>query len=272
MKFPKRSDHPHLLGIVLLWGLCCLTGAGALAAETLPLRTVVCQGEYRHHLQGVCADSAGNIYWSFTTQLVKTDAQGKLLLQVAVANHHGDLCFHDGRIFVAVNLGEFNQPAGQANSWVYEYDAGSLKELHRFPVPEVVHGAGGMDFHDNRFYVVGGLPAGTPENYVYEYDASFQFLKRFVLASGETHLGIQTAHFHEGAWWFGCYGTPDVVLKAGPDFQMLGRCKFNCSVGLIGIDQDHFLVARNIRNKDKLNEGRLVPARVTSEGTFTLLP
>jgi hypothetical protein len=57
---------------------------------------------------------------------VKTNLDGKLLKQVPVVNHHGDLCFHDGKLFVAVNLGKFNDPKGNADSWVYVYDAKTL--------------------------------------------------------------------------------------------------------------------------------------------------
>ena len=86
---------------------------------------VLCEGTYQHHLQGVCTDEK-SIYWSFTTTLVKTDMEGTLLKQVPVANHHGDLCFHDGKLYVAVNLGKFNDPEGNADSWVYVYDAETL--------------------------------------------------------------------------------------------------------------------------------------------------
>lgn len=105
-----------------------LLAVALLAASTLQaadFHNVTCEGAYPHHLQGVCADQEA-IYWCFTTQLVKTDLDGKLLKKVPVANHHGDLCFHDGKLFVAVNLGKFNDPKGNADSWVYVYNAGDL--------------------------------------------------------------------------------------------------------------------------------------------------
>lgn len=71
---------------------------------------------------------------------------------------------------MVVNHGEFNQPAGKADSWVYTCDAGTLKELSRHRTPEVVHGAGGVACHDGKFLVVDGLPPGVEENYFYEYD------------------------------------------------------------------------------------------------------
>jgi len=232
---------------------------------------VVCPGEYPRHVQGVCMDREGNLYWSFTTELVKTDAKGQLLLQIPVANHHGDLCAVDGKIFVAVNLGKFNQPAGKADSWVYEYDAKTLELLGKHDVQEVVHGAGGIAWHDGKFLVVGGLPKGTPENYLYEYDANWKFLNRHVLASGETYLGIQTVTFHGGHWWLGCYGTPQVLLKASEDFRFEGKQEFNGSVGLIGLSDGTFLIAQNKSQPNKHNRAKLVPAIVNSAGEMELV-
>jgi hypothetical protein len=136
-----------------------------------------------------------------------------------VGDHHGDLCHHDGKVYVAVNFGPFNQPEGAADSWVYVYDAESLEELARHPVPDVVHGAGGIAYHDGRFLVVGGLPEGVEENYAYEYDEPFRFRRRHVVPSSSTLKGIQTATFADDHWWFGCYGEPRVLLKADQDFE-----------------------------------------------------
>jgi hypothetical protein len=220
----------------------------ALSAHAADFRNVTCEGIYPHHLQGVCADEEA-IYWSFTTQLVKTDLDGKLLKKVPVVNHHGDLCFHDGKIYVAVNLGKFNRPAGQADSWVFVFDAGTLKELARHRTPEVVHGAGGIAYRQGRFIVIGGLPEGLEENYLYEYDESFTFEKRHVLPSGYTRLGIQTATFNNDRWWFGCYGSTLLVTDA--DFNLKGRYEFNCSLGIEGLPDGRFLSASGRCERDK---------------------
>lgn len=222
------------------------TIAAALLAvssvQAQDFRKVACEGTYQHHLQGICADQQA-IYWSFTTALVRTDLQGKLQKQTPVANHHGDLCCHDGKLFVAVNLGKFNDPQGHADSWVYVYDAGTLKELARHEVQQVFHGAGGIGMHNGHFFVVGGLPNGVTENYVYEYDAGFKFQKRHVIQSGHTHLGIQTATFANGRWWFGCYGTPKILLVTDADFKMRGRYEYDCSLGIVGLPDGRLLSA-----------------------------
>ncbi len=219
--------------------------------------SVACQGDYPRHLQGVCTNDRDTIYWSFTDVLLKTGLDGKIVKQVPVANHHGDLCHVDGKLYVAVNLGQFNQPSGKADSWVYVYDADTLDELAQHETQEVVHGAGGMAYRNGRFMVVGGLPPGTDENYVYEYDESFRFVKRHVLASGYTLMGIQTAAFAEGYWWFGCYGKPPTLLKADESFQVVGSWQFNGSVGIVGLADGRFLIGESKHTNDKGYSGAL---------------
>jgi len=235
------TDHPQLLLAV---------------KRERRLAHVSCEGTYQHHLQGVCADKDA-IYWSFTTTLVKTDLDGKLLKTVPVANHHGDLCIHDGKLYVAVNLGKFNDPAGNADSWVYIYDADNLKELARHETQEVFHGAGGIGFRDGNFFVAGGLPDGIEENYVYEYDGDFKFVKKHIIKSGHTHLGIQTATFAHDCWWFGCYGNPKILLVTDADFQMKGRYEFDCSLGIEGLSGGRLLSASGRCEKDKGCTGSL---------------
>jgi len=230
-----------------------------LASSTLTAgehREATCEGAYPHHLQGVCVDDQA-IYWSFTTQLVKTDLDGKLLKKVPVANHHGDLCQRDGKLYVAVNLGKFNDPQGNADSWVHVYNADDLSFVSKHATPEVFHGAGGIDHRDGHFFVVGGLPNDVEENYVYEYDDAFRFIKRHVVPSGHTHLGIQTAAFADGRWWFGCYGDPAILLVADADFKMIGRHEFDCALGIVGLPDGRFLVAKGGVDENKQCTGAL---------------
>ncbi|WP_206352321.1 hypothetical protein [Tautonia rosea] len=212
--------------------------------------TIACEGAYSKHLQGVCTNDRDALYWSFTVDLVKTDLSGKVIRRLPVADHHGDLCHHDGKIYVAVNLGAFNQPAGEAESWIYVYDAETLDELGRIEVPELVHGAGGIAYQNGTFLVVGGLPEGIEENYLYEYDESLAFRRRIVLPSGYTRLGIQTAAFVDGHWWFGCYGSPPELLKTDRNFRIVGRWNFDAALGIVGIGHGRVLVASGPRDEE----------------------
>lgn len=211
--------------------------------------SVACEGIHRHHVQGICTNEKDAVYWSFTTTLVKTDRNGKLLKKIPVRSHHGDLCHHRGRIYVAVNFGNFNDPAGKADSWVYVYDADDLSLLAKHQVPQVFHGAGGIAHHDGQFIVVGGLPQGVEENYAYQYDRRFQFIRKHVIRSGYTRLGIQTAAFADGHWWFGCYGTQ--LLKVERSFKLVGKYAFDCGVGIVGVSPGNFLIGRGGGNGEK---------------------
>jgi alkaline phosphatase D len=219
---------------------------------------IACDGDYQHHLQGICRDSQGNLFWSFTTALVKTDHAGHRLKQTPVDNHHGDLCFHNDKIYVAVNLGRFNDPQGNADSWVYEYRANDLSLVAKHETQQVFHGAGGIAFHAGKFLVVGGLPDDVYENYVYEYDTDFRFVAKRTIASGHTRLGIQTAAFADGHWWFGCYGTR--LLKVDPQFRLIGNYLFDAGLGILGNPDGSFLVARGPRTADSRCTGQALMA------------
>lgn len=248
---------------LLLLALTLLSLYSVRAADDF--HATVCEGTYPRHLQGFCTDGKGRIFWCYTDTLVKTDRDGHVLKKVPVASHHGDLCYHDGRVYVATNLGKFNQPAGAADSWVHVYDGDTLAEVAKHRLPESVHGAGGMEHHDGKFIVIGGLPPGVNENYLYEYDENFHFQKRHVLASGYTLMGIQTVAYANGAWWFGCYGKPS-LLRADEKLQLTGQWDFNASVGIAPIGGGRFLIAQNtaIKGDDgrtKANQARVVIAR-----------
>lgn len=242
--------HPMLAMMLIFAGL-----PFAVQAET-----ITCPGAYGGHLQGIAVDEAGDIYWSFTVALVKTDGKGVLLKDVAVPNHHGDLWAADGMVHVAVNLGKFNQPPGQADSWIYAYNADDLALAWKKKVPEVVHGAGGLARQEGRFFVVGGLPMGYDENYVYEYDADCAFVKRHVLDSSYTHLGIQTAAYADGVWWFGCYGAPKVTLQANEDLDFQRKFAFDCALGIAPLPEGRFLIGRGARDDEGQHTGKAIVA------------
>lgn len=253
---------------ILLFVLAVFSPHGARGEPAF--HPAACEGAYPRHVQGICTDGRDAVYWCWTDALVKTDRNGRVLGKVPVADHHGDLCYRDGRVYAAVNLGKFNRPAGEANSWVYVYDGDTLIELAKHPVPEVVHGAGGMEYHDGKFIIVGGLPPDVTENYLYEYDESFRFRKRHVLAGGYTLMGIQTVAHADGAWWFGCYGKPAVLLRADDEFRFSGKWEFNASVGIAPIGEGRFLIAQNtaIKGDDgrtKANQARVVIARADEQ-------
>ena len=224
--------------VVLMAGVLALQGAAAQAeAARGACERIDCGGEYKGHLQGVATDGAF-IYWSFTDELVKTDLSGAVLRSVAVPRHHGDLCVRDGTVYVAVNRGTFNSE-NRAVSEVSAYSAADLGFRRTWKLPMCGHGAGGMTWAGDRFFVVGGLPATHECNYVYEFTPDFRLVKRHELATGFTLMGIQTAAFEDGRFLFGIYGCPgdpSGLLDCPRDLSSCVRRLGPGDVGIVKLD------------------------------------
>ena len=253
-----RLSRRTVLGVMPAVLLSLPLVATAQAIPPTPLQVaavsgIPLSGVYPGHLQGVCTNDRDAIYWSMTTNLVKTDVAGNIIRQIAVPTHHGDLCHVAGKIYVAVNLGLFNDAQMRSDSWIYVYDGDDLSLLARHPIREVVYGAGGIAFADGRFIVVGGLPEGMSENYIYEYDEGFASSRKIALATGPTYKGIQTAASDGDHWWFGCYGKTDfteVLIRTDQAFGAIQKFAFDASTGIVPLDRETFLVARSVCGKD----------------------
>ncbi len=257
--------HNHFIITVLTAGIlfsCSHSDKNKFDIETLKNipDAIKYERNYDGHLQGMATDFNDFLFWSHTTQLVKTDLKGTVLKVVDVPTHHGDLDYYEGKIYVAVNLGKFNEEPGQEDSWVYVYEPDELKLLQKYPVPELVHGAGGIAIHNKQVMIVGGLPYNGKydKNFVYEYDLNFKFIKRYELASGYTHLGIQTACYFNDYWYFGCYGSETknlnpVVLKVKQEdintLELVKTYDVDMSHGLIGLEKNEFLYSNNSLDK-----------------------
>jgi len=212
---------------------------------------IACPGSYGGHLQGIATDDQRNIYWSFTVAIVKTDAQGALLAKVDAPTHQGDLAWHEGRVYVAVNLGKFNEEPGTADSWVYVYDDATLELLEKRPLPEAVHGAGGIAWHEGAFAVVGGLPRGHEANYVYRYDEAFKFIERRDIASGYTNMGIQTACVVGNELRLGTYHREQALLVTDASYVLLRREDVKASYGIAAWDEAHWLRGESVKGETK---------------------
>ncbi|WP_446743633.1 hypothetical protein [Silvibacterium acidisoli] len=244
----------------------------AEAAKPLGTAAITCEGSYPGHLQGICTNNRDSVYWAFTTVLVKTDANGKVMKKIPVVAHHGAPCYLDGKVYVPVNLAKFDDATSLADSWVYVYDAADLTLLSKHKAGEAIYGAGGIYYHNNKFLVVGGLPEGFNENYLYEYDRDLKFLRKITLHSGYTTKGIQTAAFNDGYWWFGCYGSPHMLLKVDENFSSTQKFVFDCALGIVPVGPSRFLVARG--NSSCAQEGgcrgQLIPAEVNKTQGLSL--
>ena len=221
---------------ILAMSLCIVASTAAVALPDV----IECEGVYNGHLQGVATDGK-SIYWSFTHIVVRTDLSGKVLASVEAPRHQGDLCVKGNVVYVAVNRGRFNQE-NAAVSEVMSYDASTLRHLKTWKL-DMPHGAGGMTYVGDRFYVIGGLPATHERNYVYEYDEDFNLVRRHELATGFTLMGIQTAAFEDGRFLFGvygCTGDPSGVITAPTSLDSFERWRDRGDVGMVKLEGDYF--------------------------------
>ena len=194
--------------------------------------TFQCQKTYPQHLQGFDCD-VNFIYWSFSDMLVKTDWQGKEIKAVKVPYHHGDMCLKDNRIYVAVNFGRFNDPAGNAKNFIYVYDANDLKKIAEYKVDEVKYGAGAIAPTENGFMVTGGLPpdpANYPANLLYEYDKDFKFIGCIKVAPW-TLSGVQVIYKAPGGWLLAGYRSRIIVCDN--NFNFLSDEGYNATHGIM---------------------------------------
>jgi len=250
--------------------LFCLMVSAILSVSAMSKDVISCEGTYGGHLQGVATDGE-SIYWSFTVRLVKTDLKGHILAALDVPSHHGDLCVKDGVVYVAVNLGRFNFE-DKGVSEVQAYAAKDLKPVGRWPLPMCGHGAGGMTYDGDRFFVVGGLPATHECNYVYEFTSDFTLVKRHELCTGFTLMGIQTAAFEDGKFLFGiygCSGDPSGVLVCPRDLGSFVRRLGSGDVGILKLGNDYW-TGRVLLDADGRNKGCLVrvPGYPASETAY----
>ena len=236
---------------------------------------IVCEGDYGGHLQGVATDGE-SIYWSFTVAVVKTDLAGKILASRKAPSHQGDMCYKDGVVYVAVNLGKFNTET-RGVSQVTAYDAKTLEPLKTIPLPEMPHGAGGMTWKGDRFYIIGGLPLRHEKNYVYEYTSDFKFVKRHDLDTGFTWMGIQTAAHEDNTFYFGIYGSkgdPSGVIACSGDLSSWKRYTCGGSVGILKLDGAYYVGGSPTDKKTGRRTGYLARQKTFPDPkkTFALAP
>ena len=231
-----------LMSVIICSGMCSYNVSHASEFDTdggielIDKPPVVCQGHYEYHLQGITGNRKDMLYWSYTTMLVKTDLTGKVLVKKKVKSHHGDLCYANGRLYVA-----FHKP-GQ----IRIYDSDDLSFIESINIEDKMGGAvSGIEYHNGHFIIVGKVE-GT-HNYLYEYDSNFKYLETHILKfpSWGSKYGFQTICHNDGYWWISSYGKTAPLLKTDELFNVLGKYNFYAAVGIVGWGRGGYLVARH---------------------------
>ena len=187
----------------------CLLLATAAVASAAGLSPIICDGVYPYHLQGVATDGT-NLFWSFTSVLVKTDKAGMVLAKDEIClgdGHMGDLCCKGGKVFVGMNMGRDGR-GWKKDDEVWQYDGEGMKREKAFPTPHTIWCNNGIEWFDGYFWLIGSIPKFSEYNIVFKYNPDFRFCGARLVASGWTNLGVQTICRYGDVVLFGCYGTP----------------------------------------------------------------
>ena len=111
-----------------LGSVCLAVAAYAAVPEKIP--AVVFEDVFdpgASHVQGACC-SDDAVYLTQRTALYKFGWDGKLLAKVAVTNHTGDICFHDGKVYTSVCLYE-----GENRGRIQVFDGKDLAFVRESP-------------------------------------------------------------------------------------------------------------------------------------------
>ena len=193
-----------IISLVACLGVALSLSSSVHAEDQKEIR---CEGVYPWHLQGVATDGT-NVFWTFTTVLVKTDLTGKFLAKDEIprsGGHMGDLCCKDGKVFVGMNMGVAK--GCRVGDEVWEYDASTLTLLKKYPTPETIFCNNGLEWYDGCFWIITSAPKHSLYNLVFKYTPDFKYQTTRFINSGWTNLGVQTICLAGDKMLFGCYGS-----------------------------------------------------------------
>lgn len=208
----------HVISVVL---------ASMLTGVLPAVETITCGGSGPNHLQGTACDGDA-IYWCYTKKLVKTDLSGAVLAAVEVPGHSGDLCVHNGKVYVATEEGLYVRESNFKNE-VRVYDAATLALKRVYNLDSHFKQRGFqiscIEYADGSFFLPAGMPDGMVDekNYVFEFNPSFELIAVHELNTGSTNYGIQTIAYHDGQLFLGNYaGTGAASGAFVTDAKMQG--------------------------------------------------
>lgn len=202
------------------------------------------EGEYPGHLQDVCRDDAGFLYWSHTHYILKTDMRGKVLVKAAVEGHNAGCEVKDGVLYVAVCPLQ-NKTGGQTTPecrlQINEYDAETLalRSKHVLPVNDR---AGSLAILEDGSFVVGCLrpkdilPSQARFHHV---GRDFSLKSTHLLDNVNVRLGIEVIKRRGDTLFMMLCGSPTVKVDA-KTFAETGRLEYRGGqTGLI-FDGDYY--------------------------------
>ena len=243
-----RENYPGMPNPNWTYGALFLYRAGELVAcpASGGSGEVVLQAKpAKGHLQDVCFDGKGSVYWAHTREIYKTDLSGRVLAKADVEGHHAGLEVRKGRLYVAVCPMQ-GTTGGKTTSdcrvTVGEYDAETLS-LVKMHVTDINDRAGSLAILEDGTFLVGCLrPQDIAPSQVrfHHLDADFKLIKSHVLDNVPVELGIEVIKRVGSDFFLNCYGTdkdgkplPFDTIRMDANFRETGRGKLGGAMGLV---------------------------------------
>jgi len=211
-----------------------------VAGRPVAFDSVRCDGVWSDRLRGLAVDPRGSIYWSFGSDLVRSDERGHVLAAARGLGGVGDLCFRNGRVLaIASGMGEV----------LLELDGATLEIVARHELkladgggPGVLAGIGwvGSVLFVGRQPLRDGLPA------IHLLDPSLTPVRSW--ARGDLPVRGAAFAFAEGRLWV---GRGEAAADAGGvevldmDGAAVHRGALGAGAGLAALPAGRFLVGRS---------------------------
>lgn len=211
----------------------CIAALGAMPESG----EIKLEGEYQYHLQDVWREG-DYLYWTHTSQIVKTDLSGKIVAKADVGDHHAGVEVRDGKVYVAVCV--YQAKTGRkalpsSRMIVRVFDAGTLMQLEEH-VTDINDRSGSLAILDDGTFLVGCLrPPDITKTQVrfHHLDKDFKLIKSYVLDNVPVKLGIETIKRRGEFYYLSMYLDGGLCLKLDKDFREVARYRLNGTYGLV---------------------------------------
>ena len=220
-----------MLAAVAAFAGCAAFGAMPDSGE------ISLEGGYKYHLQDVWREG-DFLYWAHTSQILKTDLDGKIVAKADVSEHHAGIEVRDGKVYVAVcvlqgKTGGKTLPDSRVT--VNVYDAKTLKLLEEH-VTDINDRSGSLCILDDGTFLVGCLrPPDITKTQVrfHHLDRNFRLIKSYVLDNVPVKLGIETIKRRGGHYYLNHYHDGGLCIKLDKNFKEVARCRLDGTCGLV---------------------------------------
>ena len=159
-----------MTALLLLGGVVGFTGCSFVPELESP---IVCEGNFHYHLQDVCVNDKGELFWTFTDTLAKTDSRGNLIATCSTEEeyaHLGGIVAKDGKLYVAVGFVR-DWSIGSEKAEIFVYDEDTLELIERYPINET-KSIDGITTTPNGFFVAGDRIDKGPNVEIFEFEGT----------------------------------------------------------------------------------------------------